>query len=158
MISSPTNNALLATVREFAAHHSTVSLATRDGAGSLHAANLYVAVDEQFNLYFLSAPHVRHVLDVGACPDVAGTWYAAVDSPREIHGIQFHGRCVVREDASRAEDWARYGRRFPWANDYATVAADARFFRIEPSWLRWIDNRRGFGFTVESVWPPGDPH
>lgn len=149
-----TPDQLVAELREFWAVNATLSLATTDPDGLPHAANVYVVADDRSSLYFLSSPKVRHVEHLQRRADVAATAYGPAPSPRDIHGVQLHGSCLRCDDSTRAADLARFVARFPWAGDYASAMSDASFFQVVPTWIRWIDNRRGFGFSCETAWPP----
>ena len=95
-----------------------------------------------------TSTHSRHLR---VRPDTAVTVHAAVDDPRLIHGLQMHGRAAAVPVADRDVVQNLYIERFPFAADppYRDALDRQRFYRFTPTWLRWIDNRRGFGFAVE---------
>lgn len=131
----------------------TASLATVDAADHPHAANVQYAHDAALRLYFVSSPESAHSLHIARRPAVAVTIYASVDAPGDIHGLQLHGRChSVVGAAERQTAWTLYADKYPFvATDPALrrrVEAEC-FYCVTPTWLRWIDNRRGFGFKVE---------
>ena len=144
-------------VAAFLAEHRTAGLATADADGTPHAANVQYAFDPaDFSLWWVSSPgslHSRHLLARPAC---AVTVYAPVDDRTQIHGVQMHGRVdppLQLTDAGWAEAFERYADRFPFVRDDAKMRAAVEsqaLYRFAPTWLRWIDNRRGFGFKAEA--------
>jgi len=82
-------------------------------------------------------------------PEVAVTIYAPDDRPEQIHGLQLHGQCIPAPDRSAALEV--YLARFEAAREppYRQALEKQTLYRIRPTWLRWIDNRRGFGWSVE---------
>ena len=143
---------LRATIASFFADNCTLSLATSDELGRPYAANVYVVADERLRLYFLSDPITRHGGHIAARPHVAATAYGATDSPSGIHGVQLRGRAAQCDPLAFSRDWSRFEARFTWAAVYRERAERSRFYCVEPTWLRWIDNRRSFGFACERSW------
>ena len=143
---------IVAAIRLLLETSPTASLATTDERGRPHAADVWFASDDRLRLYFVSSPdsaHARHLAREGR---VALTVYARTDRPDQVHGVQIHGRCSPIEDAAgRQEAWAIYAARFPFvaAPPYRQAVEAQRFYVVAPVWLRWIDNRKGFGFKVE---------
>lgn len=132
----------------------TATVATVDDHGQPHAANVQYVHDEQRRFYFVSdhqSAHSRHIARTGK---VALTIYAHDDHrPDQIHGLQLHGSAQVLtdpEDRRRARDLYMRKYNFIATNADLQRAVDAQqFYRVTPSWIRWIDNRCGFGFKVE---------
>lgn len=131
----------------------TASLATVDEHREAHACNVWYAGTPDLRVYFVSSPASAHATHIAQNPAVALTVYAHVSVPADIHGLQMHGRCVVVEDeGARREAMAVYAARYPAiaANEiFLKRIVAERFYCVTPSWWRWIDNRRGFGFRVE---------
>lgn len=140
-------------IAAFLAGCTTASLATIDEQGRPHACNIWYACTADLLMYFVSSPAAAHASHIARDPAVAVTVYAHVAEPSQIHGLQLHGRCeMLVTDADRAAALAVYAARYPaiTANEqFRKRIASERFYRVTPSWLRWIDNRRGFGFKVE---------
>lgn len=140
-------------IAAFLAGCTTASLATVDERCRPHACNIWYASTADLVMYFVSSPATAHASHIARDPAVALTVYAHVAEPSQIHGLQLHGRCeMLIADADRAAALAVYSARYPTitANEmFRARIASERFYRVTPSWLRWIDNRRGFGFKVE---------
>lgn len=130
----------------------TASLATADAEGRPHAANIQFALDERRRFVWVSSPSSAHSSHIARRPEVALAIYSHDDRPGQIQGLQVHG--VVEANLAGAERdaaWSVYVARFPFVEEGAMRrAVDSQsFYRLTPTWLRWIDNRRGFGFKVE---------
>ncbi len=131
----------------------TASLATAGPQGAPHAANVQFVADEALNVYFVSAAQSLHARHIAASGQAALTVYDHQDAePGTIRGLQMHGRCERVTAADRSRVWKRYAVRFPFieASPPLRAAVEAQpFFVVRPTWLRLIDNRRGFGFKAE---------
>ncbi len=146
------------------------SLATVDADGSPHAANVWYVHDADWRLYFVSSPataHAQHIA-AGSAPGrvvgnarrttrVAVTIHDHCSDPTQIHGLQFHGlaRALKRGTPRAAAALELYSAKYPFVltGSFAELLALQRFYEVTPTWLRWIDNRRGFGFRVEKQLP-----
>ena len=138
-------------------HESTTcSLATVDDQGEPHAANLNFAFDKKIDLYFLSAPHSRHIQHILKNPKVAVTAYTPFTRASQICGLQIHAMAemVNPKKKSFGQLWKLLTDRFPDITAMEERAKNERFYRIRPTWIRWIDNRKGFGWKAETAWPP----
>ncbi|MEX2212498.1 MAG: pyridoxamine 5'-phosphate oxidase family protein [Phycisphaeraceae bacterium] len=143
-------------VRDLLSRWRTASLATVDALGQPHTANVQFVADERMRLYFVSSPNAAHSQHIALAPRVAMTVYAHIDDaagPGEIHGLQLHGECfAIVDETERAQAWDRYVKRFTFITQNERLAARVKaeqFYVVHPMWLRWIDNRRGFGFKEE---------
>ena len=151
-----TDSELYDAVRAFLHTWRTASLATVDEQGHAHAANVQFAVDERLHLIFVSSDSAAHSRHLARDPQAAMTVYAHTDEDAgaaAIHGVQLHGRCARIDGAdARQHAWNVYSRRFTFIADNHVLAQRVKqeqFYRFIPTWLRWIDNRRGFGFKKE---------
>lgn len=133
----------------------TASLATVGADGRPHAANVQYAHDAAWRLHWVSSPESEHSQHLAANPHAAVTIYAHHDTPELIHGLQLHGqvdRVVAHGQAEWNEVWETYTAKFAFVNSVPQMRAAAerqKFYRFRPTWLRWIDNRKGFGWKVE---------
>ena len=144
------------TLSRFLGAHRTATLATAGTDGMPHAADVQYAADASRCLYWLSSPaalHSRHLRDRA---DVAMTVHAPDDAVERLHGVQLRGRVAVLVPASDAyrRAWALYAATFPFVRDrpeFRRLSAAMTLYQFTPTWARWIDNRRGFGFNVVLV-------
>ncbi len=139
-------------LRKFLSETSTLSMATVDSKGLPHACNLNFVHDDRLNLYFISSPESAHSRHITKQPHVAATAYSKFGKPDDIHGVQIHGSVeAIKPDDFRVI-WAMYCSKFPYAHELEFRARAEQFYRLRPSWFRWIDNAVRFGFKIESDW------
>jgi hypothetical protein len=140
-------------IHAFLAEHNTLTLATTDADGSLHACALFFAAGPDFTLYFLSDPKTLHARHMKDGDQVAATIEANNQDWRTIRGLQLQGftePCIEPDEEKVARDV--YGARFPFISTVETLAgplSSARYYKIVPGWIRLIDNSRGFGHKEE---------
>lgn len=150
---SPDESAL-ANATRFLKTVRTASLATTDPNALPHAANVQFFSDEDCCLYFLSSKKSAHATHIAHQTHVAVSVYDHDDRPEMIRGIQMRGQCTdVASPEERAALMSLYVQKFPIACDPAFVQMVNRqtLYQIQPTWLRWIDNRVRFGFKLEWV-------
>ncbi|MCC6580277.1 MAG: pyridoxamine 5'-phosphate oxidase family protein [Phycisphaeraceae bacterium] len=135
----------------------TAGLATVDEKGNPYATNLYFARDG-LSLYFVSSLETRHGHHIIRSPKVAMTVYADNDNPMFIQGVQMVGLCVPVFAAPEgdAKHWQRawdaFTGRFPFAADqplFREALLQECFFKFTPTWVKFLDSRKGFGFKFE---------
>jgi uncharacterized protein YhbP (UPF0306 family) len=156
---APPDTALLDALRT----HTTLTLAYADAEGPQACAVLY-ALGTDAELVFVTSASTRHGRALSAVPEapaaaaevpVAFTAQADGQEWATLTGVQGRGRCRRLADGpERDAGWRAYTERFPF------VAADPRLqsalestdlWAIQPTWLRLIDNSRGFATKLE--WP-----
>jgi uncharacterized protein len=137
----------------FLRKHQVVTVAVVEPDGTAHAAALFYAVDDELNLYVLTEPASRHGRAMARTGLVAGTIQRDRQEWQKIQGVQFRGRCRRPSGAARERGWNLFAARFPFVRNAGTTLAQAlgkmALWRIEPAWMRLIDNRRGFGHKEE---------
>jgi len=133
---------------------STMSLATVGPDGKPHAANVYFAPDRMLNLYFVSDVTSAHSRHIAALPDVAGTVYAPVKMWQQIKGVQWHGTCGPIDPGEWEMVWSIYLDKFPHITEVEAMVRAQQFYRVRPTWFRYIDNTVHFGHKIETAWPP----
>ena len=142
-------------IRAFLSTWRTMSLATVDAQGHAHAANLQFVADDQLCLYYVSSLSSAHSEHIVIDPRVAATIYAHTDEHTQIHGLQLHGRCEQVVDVTQKQRiWELYVNRFDFITGnpmFESFLRSEEFFKVTPTWLRWIDNRRSFGFKMEQT-------
>lgn len=140
-------------IHSFLMTSKTATLATVAADGSPCACNVQYAVDEQLRLYFVSSDkslHSRNILHDGR---VALTVYAHDDRAQNIHGVQLRGHAEALEKADDCNlAWDVYIAKYEFAAalpKFREILEKETFYRVTPSWLRWIDNRKSFGWKLE---------
>ncbi len=147
-------------IRKFMAERTTLSLATVSGSGPW-AATMFFAEDPDLNLYFVSDPKTRHCIEAASNPEIAATINEDCKAWQSIQGLQIQGRVSVVADEDRSDVQALFLKKFPDVGDLlqAPVGSEGRmiadrllqsaFYRITPSWIRFIDNTISFGHRSE---------
>ena len=138
----------------FLRNHQVVTVAAVEPDGTAHAAALFYAVDDELNLYVLTEPASCHGRAMARTGLVAGTIQRDRQEWQEIRGAQFRGRCRRLRGAARERGWNLFAARFPFVRNPAVAGlaqalGKMALWRIEPAWMRLIDNRRGFGHKEE---------
>jgi uncharacterized protein len=129
---------------------STMTLATIDPEGNLHAAPVYFVHDAEMRLYFFSEAKSAHCQHIAQNPKVAAAIYPECDGWRDIKGLQLRGEVRLVEFAAEWDSaWAQYQVKFPFVRAIKTVVARNQLYVFVPSWIRLVDNSQGFGFKKE---------
>ena len=129
---------------------STMTLATADANGSPHAASVYFAADQALHLYFFSAPDSLHSRHLAENPRAAGAIYPECHDWRDIRGLQLHGQVrLVPPGQEWDTAWELYVAKFPFVSELRDVVEQNALYAFNPSWIRLVDNHRGFGFKQE---------
>lgn len=150
-------------VETFLAVCRTASVATVGACGAPHNANVQFAHGNAggeefapFDLWWVSSPASDHSRNLAARPQAAVTVYGHADAPDQIRGVQARGTVtpvLTPGDDGYPAALRRYAAKYPFVDTPPFDAAVARqgLYRFRPDWIRWIDNRRGFGWKVERV-------
>lgn len=156
--------ALKETILDYMRSHNTMSLASVD-EGVPWAASVFYATDG-FTLYFLSEPTSRHGASIEKNHMIAATINEDYKDWREIQGIQLEGRAErVTSRVERAKALAIYVAKYPFVGKMlispslfspriARAVARVKFYKVIPRRIRFIDNRREFGYKEEVVLGP----
>ena len=129
---------------------STLALATAGPSGHPFATPVFFAADDDLGLIFFSDPDTLHVRHLVGRPPVAATIYPETADWLEIRGLQVAGsveRILPGEGWERA--WEGYVRKFPFVANLRPLVDSSWLLLLVPTWIRLIDNRRGFGFKRE---------
>lgn len=127
--------------RALIARNRVLHLATGGAGGPAVAPLFYVLEGAGLALCWVSDPDALHSARLATDPRVAISISAGRPAARRIHGVQLRGTAGLHPRQEQARE--QYGRRFPWAVPALQAAADHRFYRFEPSWLRLVRNDAG---------------
>jgi uncharacterized protein YhbP (UPF0306 family) len=128
----------------------TMTLATTDPDGNPHAAPVYFVADDAMRLYFFSEAKSQHSRDIAQSPKVAAAIYPECEGWRRIKGLQLRGKVRLVESSTEWDSaWARYQVKFPFVRSLKSVVAQNQLYVFIPSWIRLVDNSRGFGYKKE---------
>lgn len=143
---------------------STITLSTAGPKGEPHAAPVFFASRVELvpgkeslldglrnlELYFFSDRHSQHIQDLEREPLLAVALYPETPGWQDIRGLQARGRAEALLSEARWEAaWETYLAKFPFVSEMKSIVASNTFYVFRPTWLRLLDNRRGFGFKDE---------
>jgi uncharacterized protein YhbP (UPF0306 family) len=147
-------------VRRMLEAHNTITLATcRDGQP--WAASLFFASDKKLNLYFVSDYRTHHARDIEDCSEASATVNIDCSLWKEVKGLQMTGSVTALAGVARLNALRCYLAKFsdvralfeaPKSEDEETIAQRlkaANMYRLQPRWIRLIDNSKWFGYKVE---------
>lgn len=133
----------------------TACLATTSESIEPCAANVQYVQDDAMRLHWVSSEDSDHSRNLAAKPLAAVTIYGHDDRAMNIHGLQMRGTVERIDDESQWNMvWELYTAKFAFVAampQFREMVEKQKFYRFTPVWLRWIDNRRGFGWKVEKT-------
>ncbi len=116
-----------------------------------HSAPLYFVRGEGFTLYWLSSPDSFHSRALAAGGQASAAVFRPSRKWTELRGLQIRGTAqAVRKQRALIE---KYKSKFGLGGELDAVIGRSRLYRLEPRWMRLIDNRRGFGWNMEWKFP-----
>lgn len=128
----------------------TMTIATVGGDGEPHAAAVYFACDDQLEMYFFSDAHSQHTQDATKDSRAAAAVHPECSGWQDIRGLQMRGSVeLVQAQDEWQQAWKLYQAKFPFVTDLQEIVALNLLHKFVPIWIRWLDNRRGFGFKQE---------
>jgi uncharacterized protein YhbP (UPF0306 family) len=146
----------LAAVRDILASASTMTLATADAGGLVHATPVYFSIMQLerepalWQFCFFSDGGSLHARQAKENPLAAAAIYPDSWNWQEIRGLQLRGSIrplLLGEEWEAA--WKIYSARFPFVVYLKDQVAQNTFYCLSLYWMRMIDNRQGFGFKQE---------
>lgn len=144
------NDEIFQIVRVFLETQSTMALATVNAEGQPETAPIFYVSDDRLNLYWLSATHVRHSVNLAANSRVSAAVYPAVWQWNDISGVQIEGTAsLIRDERVREQILLLYLRKFQLPPEFDAAIAASSMYVLRPSWIRWVDNSVKFGYKVE---------
>jgi hypothetical protein len=133
----------------------TVALATTGEGGEPCVAPLFYINDAELNLYWLSSPSSLHSLNLSRTPRASAAVYRNAGKWKEIRGVQMRGAVSTVTEPERREALVRtYCARFQLGRVFRLAVRRSAFYTIQPEFLRFIDNTRGFGCKFELTRSP----
>lgn len=132
----------------------TLVLAVGMEDGRAHTAPLYFVRGEGFALYWLSSPGSLHSREIARTGMAAAAVFRPSKKWTELRGLQIRGAAFeVRKSRAIIE---KYKAKFRLGSELDAVIKRSHLYRIEPRWMRLIDNRRGFGWNMEWEFPASE--
>ncbi len=127
-----------------------MTIASSDRSGEPHAAAVYFAAGEDLNFYYFSDPLSQHSQDLVQRPQAAVAIYPGDQDWQDIRGLQLRGDIRTVNPGTEWENaWVLYSDKFPFVVELRELVARNQLYVFIPTWVRLLDNRRGFGFKQE---------
>jgi len=143
-----------AEIRRLLYNQSTFVLSTVNADGTPHATPLFYLATDEFELYWFSAASSQHSDNLTRDHNVAIALYASTEHWKEICGIQMRGSVEkVRDRIIRRDVTRRYCERFHLGKIFRVALASSSLYVVRPSWIRYIDNSKRFGYRAEIILP-----
>ena len=139
-----------------------MTLSTIDPAGEPCAAPVYFAALGQatkegvprWRLCFFSMADSQHAQNIAREAQVAAAIYPECQGWQDIRGLQLRGTVQTVVQGREWEiAWRAYCAKFPFVGELKPIVARNELYTFSPEWIRLVDNRRGFGFKQEWVFP-----
>lgn len=125
----------------------TMVLAVSLPGGGSHSAPVYFVRGEGFSLYWLSSGDSLHSREIERTGLASAAVFHRSAKWTELRGVQLRGTASrVRKSRALIE---KYKAKFRLGGELDLVISRSRLYRLEPRWMRLIDNRRGFGWNQE---------
>lgn len=118
------------------------SVATIDEKG-VWVNPVYFACDENFNLYFISMPHVRHMQNISNNPRVSVAVYKT-EQKGDVIGIQLEGAAYILDEGGDKKNAHQvyYGRVGSLEqNEFAMHDPKWLFVKVTPEQIYYFDSK-----------------
>jgi uncharacterized protein YhbP (UPF0306 family) len=133
---------------DFIDEHHVLTLATC-AAHEPYCANMFYVYIEDENVFVLASDSsTRHIADVVENSAVAASIVLETETIGSIRGLQLQGVLQRPADSLKRKARRAYLRRFPYA-----VLRGAPLWVVRPTFLKFTDNRLGFGKKIEAHLP-----
>lgn len=127
-----------------------MSLATVDNSG-VWVADVIFIYDDNFNLYWMSDPHVRHSQAIIKNKNVAGAITVSNKAKEQNLGIQFHGAAEKIEGARHDLAVKHLAKRgHPPPKDSDDILQGHSWYILKPELIQLIDEEN-FGFNKQTL-------
>lgn len=134
---------------------STLVLSTVNADGTPHATPLFYLAGGELELYWFSSTSSQHSENLIRSQSVAVAIHASTERWKEICGVQMRGAAEnVTDRKIRRDVTRRYCERFHLGRIFRLALSRSSLYVLRPSWIRYIDNSRHFGYRVEINLPP----
>jgi len=137
-----------------------MTLSTLDPQSGPCAAPVYFVALERaesnlsWRLYYFSEAASQHAQNLARDGRAAAAIYPECRGGQDIRGLQLRGRVqAVTKEGEWDQAWRAYCAKFPFVAQLKPVVARNELYALTPDWIRLVDNRRGFGFKQEWMFP-----
>ena len=137
-------------VRQLLTAQTTLVLATTGEDGVPRSTPLFYIHDDGLRLYWFSSRTVLHSRNCASQPQASVSVSSNAETWKQIKGVQMQGTVsIVPSSARRRNITAAYVERFALGKVFTIALRSAALYCFEPTWLRYVDNSRHFGYKFE---------
>lgn len=137
-------------IEELLADQSTIVLSTVGADGCPRATPLFYLAGSALELYWFSSASSVHSRNLDHEPRVSVAVHVPTDSWKAIRGVQMEGPAArITDRTLRRELSRKYCERFRLGHIARLALGRSTLYVFRPSWLRYTDNTRRFGFKFE---------
>ena len=134
---------------------STLVLSTVNTDGTPHAAPLFYLAGGGLEFYWFSSKSSQHSENLVRSHSAAVAIYASTEYWKEICGVQMRGAVEnITDRKLRRDVTRRYCERFHLGRIFRLALSRSSLYLLRPSWIRYLDNSRHFGYRAEIDLPP----
>jgi uncharacterized protein YhbP (UPF0306 family) len=145
------------TIAALLRQESTLALATVDGHGEPCIAPLFYLSGPDLSLFWLSSPSSLHSRNLARTPQASATVYRHAEKWKDIRGVQMRGSATVITDTARRKALIKlYCERFQLGSIFRLAIGRSRLYEFRPTFIRYLDNSKRFGYTFEMTIDAGD--
>jgi uncharacterized protein YhbP (UPF0306 family) len=139
----------LNTIREFLKTQSTLVLSTVNECGEPHSAPVFYLLGDSLDLYWLSSSSSDHSVHLAKRSDVSAAVFRSTEEWAKIVGVQMRGTVSRVTGTARKPILRAYRERFHLGREFSLLMIRSELYAFRPTWIRYTDNSRGFGFHFE---------
>ncbi len=137
-------------IRVLLRSHTTLVLATAGEDSLPRSTPLFFIADDGLRLYWFSSRSSLHSRNCARNPEVSIAISQDACRWQQIEGVQMQGSVSLVTDRSLRNAIARtYSTRFQLGNLFAFTIRRSSLYCFTPSWVRYLDNSRRFGYKFE---------
>ena len=137
-------------IRTLLRSQTTLVLATAGEDSLPRSTPLFFIADDDLRLYWFSSRSSLHSRNCARNQEASVAISRDARRWQEIEGVQMQGVVsVVRDRGLRNEIARDYSARFQLGNLFAFTIRHSSLYCFTPSWARYLDNSRRFGYRFE---------
>jgi uncharacterized protein YhbP (UPF0306 family) len=145
-------------IHEWLRSQTTLVLATAGENSLPRSTPLFFIADDDLRLYWFSSPSSLHSRNCARNPQASIAISKDAHRWQQIQGVQMQGSVSIVTDRSLRNKIARaYSARFQLGNLFAFTIRRSSLYCFRPSWVRYLDNSRRFGYKFELNLPADSP-
>jgi uncharacterized protein YhbP (UPF0306 family) len=140
----------LEAIQRLLKNQSTLVLGTVGAGHQPHTTPLFYLTGPELAVYWFSSPSSLHSRNLQRDSQASISVYAPTERWNEICGVQMQGTVEkIGSRALRRQISQAYRERFHLSSIFRVTMARSGLYEFRPAWVRYLDNRKHFGFKFE---------